>query len=345
MFGQSGAAWFAVFASIAWPAVSAETTTIDVASTFPLGLPLFSETTKNITRQVSNLTNGEVTLVFHQPGDLAAATQALDMVATGKIAAAWSTPGVFSKHGVAFEALSSLPFGPDINEYMAWLLQGGGLQLSRKMFAAHDIYNVPCLVFPPEGAGWFTKEIRTDNDLKGLKIRYFGLGGRVLSKLGAKVVPMPAGEIIGAMERHDIEAAEYSVPSMDLMMGLNKVAGYYYFPGWHQQTTLYELYFNKTVWDRFDPKQKETIETACSVAMRDGLARAAVMQIDALRNIKSSGTKLRRWSPRMLLEFEAAWTVVANELRNTDASFREVIDSYDDFRQDYVYWKRFGYLH
>lgn len=345
MFGQSGAVWFVIVAGLALPAVAADATTIDVSSTFPLGLPLFADTTKTITRQVSDLTEGGLQLVFHEPGDLAAATQTLDMVAEGKLAAAWSTPGVFTRHGAAFEALSSIPFGLDIHEYMAWLLRGGGLALSRKLFAAHDIYDVPCLILPPEGAGWFSKEIKTDNDLRGLRIRYFGLGGRVLSKLGAKVVPIPAGEIIGAMQRHDIDAAEYSLPSMDLVLGLNKVADYYYFPGWHQQTTLYELYFNKSVWESFSDKQRETIETACSVTMRDGIASAAIMQIDALRNMKSSGVKLRRWSPRLLLELEAAWGEVANELRQTDAGFREIMDSYEEFRKDYVYWKRFSYLH
>lgn len=345
MVGQSNIAWFAVFTSIVLPAAAADATTIDVASAFPLGLPLFDTATKTIARQVAELTDGSLTFVFHNPGDLAPATDAMDMVAAGKLAAAWATPGVFYQHGPAFEALSSVPFGPDINEYMAWLLQGGGLDLSRKLFAAHGIYNIPCMIFPPEGAGWFTKEIKTSNDLKGLKIRYFGLGGRVLSKLGASVVPMPAGDIIGGMKRHEIEAAEYSLPSMDLVLGLNKVADYYYFPGWHQQTTLYELYINKDVWDHLDPKQQETVETACAVVMRDGMARAAIMQVDALRNIKSSGIKLRRWSPRILLEFEAAWNEVAGELRATDASFREIMDSYDDFRKDYVYWKRFSYLH
>jgi len=344
MLRLSSIAWSIAVACLASPAFSAGPLTIDIASTFPLSLPLFLETTHSLSRQVADLSDGGLTLSFHEPGQMASVAQTFDLVSEGKIAAALSTAGQFSSRDVAFEALSSIPFGPDANEYLAWLLQGGGLELSRKLFAEYGIHNVPCLVLPPEGAGWFSREIRTVDDLKGLKIRYFGLGGRVLSKLGATVVSLSPGEIVGALQRHEIDGAEYSVPSMDLVLGLQTVAKYYYFPGWHQQTTLYELYFAKGAWDGLSEKQQRVIETACAVTMRDGIARAATMQTAALKDIKANGVKLRRWSPMMLITFEAAWAEVAGELKTTNPKFREILESYERFRQDYAFWKRFSYL-
>jgi len=344
MLRLSSLAWSIAAACLASPAFSAGPATIDVASTIPLSLPLFVETIQSLSSQVADLTDGSLTLAFHEPGQLASGAQTFSLVKEGKIAAAWSTAGQFSNRDVAFEALSSIPFGPDANEYLAWLFQGGGLDLSRKLFAEYGIHNIPCLVLPPEGAGWFSREIRTVDDLKGLNIRYFGLGGRVLAKLGATIVPLFPSEIVGALQRHEIDGAEYSLPSMDLVLGLQTVAKYYYFPGWHQQTTLYELYFAKATWDGLTAKQQRTIETACAVTMRDGIARAAMMQTTALKEIKADGIKLRRWSPMMLMTFESAWADVAEELKKTNPKFREILESYERFRQEYAFWRRFSYL-
>lgn len=345
MIRLSAIAGLALFASLVAPAYAGAPTVIHVASTFPLSLPLFSEASGRLSAQVDSLTGGDVQLVFHVPGNLAPASSTVDRVATGELAAAWSTAGQFSSHDSAFELLSSIPFGPDTMEYMAWFLEGGGLTLSSELFASYGIHNVPCMVLPPEGAGWFSKEIRSINDLKGLRIRFFGLGGRVLARLGADVIQKSPGEIVDAMKKGEIEAAEYSLPSMDLTLGLQNVAKYYYFPGWHQPSTLYELYFNEATWRALTAKQQETIETVCAAVMRDSIGRAEIMQSDALEEIKRRGIKLRRWSPDLLLTFEATWAKVAEEEMAANPRFKQIYESYVRFRNQYGFWKRFSYLH
>ncbi|MBS1183981.1 MAG: transporter solute receptor [Proteobacteria bacterium] len=317
---------------------------IHVASTPLLSLPLFSEATGRLSEQVDSLTGGEVKLVFHVPGDLAPAFGTMDQVSTGQLAAAWSTAGQLANRDSAFELLSAIPFGPGTIEYITWLFEGGGLTLSRQLFASYGIHNVPCLVLPPEGAGWFSKEIRSVDDLKGLRIRFFGLGGRVLARLGADVVDKPAGEIVDAIKTGEIEAAEYSLPSMDLTLGLQNIAKYYYFPGWHQPSTLYELYFSDRTWGELTAKQQETIETVCSAVMLEGIGRAEAMQTEALEKIKEQGIKLRRWSPDLLLTFEATWGAVAAEEMAANPRFKQIYESYQRFRRDYEFWKRFSYL-
>ncbi|SCM74056.1 conserved exported hypothetical protein [uncultured Pleomorphomonas sp.] len=338
-------AGLAINAGLATFAFAGDATVIHVASTFPLSLPLFSEATGRLSEQVDSLTDGEVKLVFHVPGDLAPASDTMDRLSAGEIAAAWSTAGQFSGRDSAFELLSAIPFGPDTIEYMAWLFEGGGLTLSHELFASYGIRNVPCMVLPAEGAGWFSKEIRSVDDLKGLRIRFFGLGGRVLARLGAKVVQKPPGEIVDAIRSGEIEAAEYSLPSMDLTLGLQNVARYYYFPGWHQPSTLYELYFSDATWRGLTARQQETIETVCAAVMRDSIGRAEAMQMGALEDVKKRGVKLRRWSPDLLLTFEAAWGAVAEEEMATSPRFREIYRSYERFHDNYGFWKRFSYLH
>jgi TRAP-type mannitol/chloroaromatic compound transport system substrate-binding protein len=269
----------------------------------------------------------------------------MDRVSAGELAAAWSTAGQIASRDSAFELLSSIPFGPDTIEYMTWLFEGGGLTLSHALFASYGIHNVPCLVLPPEGAGWFSKEIRSVDDLRDLRVRFFGLGGRVLARLGAHVVQKLPGEIVDAFKSGEIEAAEYSLPSMDLTLGLQNVAKYYYFPGWHQPSTLYELYFNEAIWRGLTTRQQETIETVCAAVMRDGVGRAEAMQISALEEIKKRDVKLRRWSPDLLLTFEATWKAVAEEEMGTNPRFKEIYQSYERFHDSYGFWKRFSYLH
>jgi TRAP-type mannitol/chloroaromatic compound transport system substrate-binding protein len=334
----------ALSASIVTSAFAGDAKTINVASTTPLSLPLFSEAAARLSEQVRTLTGGDVKLIFHAPGELAPASETLERVSAGEVDAAWSTAGQFASHGSAFELLSAIPFGPSTVEYMAWLFEGGGLALSREMFAGYGIHNVPCLVLPPEGAGWFPKEIRSVDDLKGLRIRFFGLGGRVLARLGAEVVQKPAGEIVDAIKKGEIDAAEYSLPSMDLTLGLQNVEKFYYFPGWHQPSTLFELYFSDATWRRLSAEQQETIDTVCAAVMRDGIARAEAMQTSALEDIKKRGIKLRRWSPDLLLTFEATWGAVADEEMAANPRFKQVYESYERFRDGYEFWKRFSYL-
>lgn len=341
----SAIAGLAVSASLVTSAFAGAATTIHVASTFPMSIPLFSEAAGRLTDQVASLTGGEVSLIFHVPGDLAPANSTMDKVSNGELSAAFSTAGQLGRQDSAFELLSSIPFGPDTVEYMAWLFEGGGLTLSREIFAGYGIYNVPCMVLPPEGAGWFSNEIRSVDDLKGLRVRFFGLGGRVLARLGAEVVQKAPGDIVDAFKSGEIEAAEYSMPSMDLTLGLQNVAKYYYFPGWHQPSTLYELYFSEATWRGLTAMQQETIETVCAAVMRDSIGRAQTMQTAALEEIKKHGIKLRRWSPDLLLTFEATWSAVAEEEMVANPKFRQVYKSYERFRDSYEFWKRFSYLH
>lgn len=345
MIRWSAITGLAVTASLATFAFASDAKVIHVASTFPMSLPLFSEAAGRLSAQVDDLTGGQVQLVFHVPGDLAPASDTMDRVSAGELAAAWSTAGQIASRDSAFELLSSIPFGPDTIEYMTWLFEGGGLTLSHALFASYGIHNVPCLVLPPEGAGWFSKEIRSVDDLRDLRVRFFGLGGRVLARLGAHVVQKLPGEIVDAFKSGEIEAAEYSLPSMDLTLGLQNVAKYYYFPGWHQPSTLYELYFNEAIWRGLTTRQQETIETVCAAVMRDGVGRAEAMQISALEEIKKRDVKLRRWSPDLLLTFEATWKAVAEEEMGTNPRFKEIYQSYERFHDSYGFWKRFSYLH
>ena len=246
--------WFAAAvcaATVAVPATVAQEKKIrwNMPSAYPGSLTLIGEAGIRFTKHVSRLTNGTLEIKFHEPGALVPALQAIEAVSQGSAEAAYSAPGFFAKADTAFIIFSSVPFGPAIPEYMAWIFNGGGLQLSREMFAKHNVVNMPCNVIPPESSGWFRKEIKTVDDLKGLKMRFFGLGAKVMEKLGVATQLLAPGDIFQALQLGTIDATEFSLPAMDQKFGFYQVAKYYYFPGWHQQASWQEVYINKEKWD------------------------------------------------------------------------------------------------
>lgn len=200
--------------------------TIDVASTFPNTMPVLGDVSRHLPQKVLVASGGELNIRFHEPGALVPAAEVVKAVAQGKVAAAWAGAGWLANEDSAFNMFSSVPFGPHIGEYLAWLYRGGGLELAREMFHARGIHNIPCGIIPPEASGWFRKQITKLEDLKGLNMRFFGLGAKVMQKHGVTTHQLPPGDILPALEGGKIDAAEFSLPAMDQPLGLQKVARY-----------------------------------------------------------------------------------------------------------------------
>lgn len=317
---------------------------IDVASTFPSSLPLVGQGALRMMQQVEIASGGTLKLRFREPGVLVPAAQTVDAVASGKVEAAFAGAGWFAGRDSAFNMFSTVPFGPGVGEYLGWMYHGGGLELARGLFRAHGVHNIPCAVVPPEASGWFRREIRKVEDLKGLRMRFFGLGARVMQRLGVETLQLAPGEIVPAMEQGTLDAAEFSAPTMDLPLGFDRVAKYYYFPGWHQQATLFDLYIATSRWDRLAPAHQALIELACSDAIRELIASAEANQGAALREFQSRGVQLRRWSPEILVAFEDSWRAVVEAEVKKNPSFAKVWASYEAFRTNHAIWRRLSRL-
>jgi TRAP-type mannitol/chloroaromatic compound transport system substrate-binding protein len=272
------------------------------------------------------------------------AADTVKAVARGAVDAAWAGAGWFSAADSAFDMFSSVPFGPGIGEYVAWMYAGGGLEEARKMFHAHGVHNVPCAVIPPEASGWFRKEMRRVEDLKGLKIRFFGLGAKVMQKLGATTEQLPPGEILAAFKSKRIDAAEFSLPAMDQQFGFHEAAKYYYFPGWHQQATFFDLYVHKPTWDALEERHQAVIELACGDTVRETIAEGEAAQGKAIKEMQAKGVQVRRWPPEILVAFEQAWGEVVAEESAKNRNFARIYQSFSEFRTRYAVWNYLGYL-
>ncbi|MCB2099853.1 MAG: TRAP transporter substrate-binding protein, partial [Rhodobacterales bacterium] len=242
---------------------AARAETFNLQSAFGKGLPIIGPSAERFVEKVKVLTGGALTFKHLGAGELSPPFEILDNVGAGAIDAGWSYAAYASGKAPAAALFGSIPFGPDAIKYVSWLNHGGGLELWREIYAPFNVVPMACGVIISEAGGWYTKEINTPDDLKGLNIRIGGLGGAILAKLGANAMSLPVGEISTSLETGRLDATELSFPMVDRLLGFDKVAKNYYFPGWHQPSGFIEFYMNKDKWDALTEGQRTAIETTC----------------------------------------------------------------------------------
>ncbi len=323
---------------------SAAQTEWNMQSTYASSLTQLGSMGVVIADRVKAVSGGELVINFQEPGAIVPALEAFDAVSAGAVEAAWSTPGYWTGKEVALALFAAVPFGPSAGEYAAWMYFGGGHELFDEIYAKYNIKSLICGVIAPEASGWFRQEIKSTEDLKGLKMRFFGLGARVMEKMGVSTQLLAGGDIFPALELGTIDATEFSMPAIDLNLGFYQVAKHYYFPGWHQQSTFFELMMNKDVWDGLSDTRKAQLETVCQSAITYGLAEGEAIQFKALKELQDKGVTLHRWPPEVLDELRAAWNEVAAELAAENPTFAKVWESLSTFREGYATWKELGYL-
>jgi len=315
-----------------------------MGSAFPSELVQLGTLGKSLERNVEQVSGGRMRLLFHEPGVLAQALELFEAVRDGTVDAAWSTPGYWQDREPALALFAAVPFGPRAGEYVAWMYHGGGETLMNEIYARHGLHALPCGVIAPEASGWSREEIKTVEDLKGLRIRFFGLGARVMEKLGAETRLLAGDQLYAALENGELDAVEFSMPAIDRNLRLHEFAKHYYFPGWHQQATLFELLMNKDRWEALDEDRRAMLKVACKANVTDGLAEGEAIQARALAELKKKRVRLHRWPPEILERLEVAWRRVAAEQATADESFARVWRSLLRFRKDYALWRDLGYL-
>jgi TRAP-type mannitol/chloroaromatic compound transport system substrate-binding protein len=314
---------------------------------FSTALPGLGTPIPRVADTLDTLSGGSLRMKVYEPGQLVDAFEILDAVSTGKINSGYTTAGYWAGKIPAAPLFSAVPFGPEAGEYMAWLYYGNGLTLYQEMYdqAGYNVHVLPCAILAPETSGWFAKEINSAEDLNGLKMRFFGLGGKVMQKLGVATSLLPGGEIFPALENGAIDATEFSMPAIDARLGFHKLVKFNYFPGWHQQATVFELMINKDVWNEASDQHKAIIETTCKASMADSFAEGEAIQHAALiDNVENNGVEMKQWSPEMLDLFRTTWNEVAAEEAANDPFFAKVLADMTEFRDGYALWKTNAFL-
>lgn len=329
------------------PVYAAKKVLLKVPVAFATNLPGLGKPILDAADYVKGVSGGNVQMKVYEPNKLVAPFEILESVSSGKVNAGYATAGYWAGKIPASPLFSAVPFGPEAGEYMAWLYYGNGMSLYQEMYdqAGYNVKVTPCAIIAPETSGWFSKEINSADDLKGLKMRFFGLGGKVMQKLGVSTSLLPGGEIFAALEKKAIDATEFSLPSVDKRLGFHKIVKYNYFPGWHQQATVFELLINKDTWKSMSEEQQDAVNVACKANMANSYAEGEYGQFEAMKeNVEKNGVTIKKWSPEMLDLFKSTWTEVATEEAGKDAFFKKVYDDLSTFRANYELWKQNAFL-
>jgi TRAP-type mannitol/chloroaromatic compound transport system substrate-binding protein len=224
------------------------------------------------------------------------------------------------------------------------MFHGGGLELMREFFKEYSIFNIPCGNTGAQMGGWFRKEIKTPDDLKGLKFRIGGFAGQVLAPLGVVAQQIAGGDIYPALEKGTIDAAEWVGPYDDEKLGFNKVAQFYYYPGWWEGGPQLSLYINMAQWEQLPATYKAAVEAACHEANTWMVAKYDAVNPAALRRLAAAGTQLRPFSREVL---NVCWQAANNLYQETSAKnpkFKKVYDQWVKFRDEEQLWWRVAEL-
>ncbi|MGH1428401.1 MAG: TRAP transporter substrate-binding protein [Arenicella sp.] len=321
---------------------SAAPDTLEMTSAFGKNLPILGTAGVDFVNKINGISN-EVNFKHFDPGKLVPTLEALDAVSNGSVDSAYATSGYWQGKLKAASLFAAVPFGPETGEFLGWILNDDGAKLWQQMYDdnGYNVKTIPCGIIAPETSGWFKKEIKTVADLKGLNMRFFGLGAKVMEKMGVSTSLLAAGDIFPALERGAIDATEFSMPKIDARLGFHKIAKYNYFPGWHQPSTIFELLINKDKYDGLSDSAKKQIEVSCLANITTNYAEGEATNYAAMvENETKNGVINKVWSPEILAAFEKNWNEVAAELAAEDKFFKLVWDDLQEYRKGYKVWSQ-----
>lgn len=309
--------------------------TLTLQSAFPFSLAVIDSSVKRFAEDVATATGGEVTFTPYDAGAFSPPFQILENVGNGSLDAGWSAASYWSGQIPAAELFQSIPFGPDVPKYLAWLYGGGGLELWEELYRPYGVVPIPCGSMISEAGGWFVDGIDGVGDLRGMSMRISGLGGQIMSRLGVSAVSIPAGETFLGLDTGRIGAAELSFPTIDVSAGFYEVARHYYFPGWHQPGSLNEVIVNADVWDGLEERQRLAIRNACSDLSIRMYAEGMQAQTEALERFRAAGVEVKRFPDEVLDALREATEEVLAENAANDEAFARVLESYAAFGERY----------
>jgi TRAP-type mannitol/chloroaromatic compound transport system substrate-binding protein len=315
-----------------------------VPSAFPTTTPIIGETPVWLSERLRDSSGGAISLDIYDPGELVPVFSLVDAVRDGKVEAGYTWLGYDQGKIPSSVLFAATPFGMEPWEYLGWWHEGGGRELADEIYAGYGIKPLLCGIIGPETAGWFREPVDSLDDLRGIKIRMSGIGGKVLERAGASVTTLPAGEIFQALEKGAIDATEFSQPAIDEALGFDRVARHNYFPGWHQTFTAAHIVVGQPYWDRLGPADQVLVEMACDAVTTQTLAAGEARQGPAMQRFADKGVEAH-YLDRGILEALREFTREQMDAEaDRDADFARVYASQTAYRLVYRQWKEMGYL-
>ena len=334
-------------AVIGAPAISKGLMEWRMVTSWPKGLPGLGTGAESLAANITAMSGGRLTIKVYGAGELVPALECFGAVANGTAQLGHDSAYYHTGKSEGCAFFTAFPFGFTAAEMDAWVKYGNGQALWDKLYAPFGIRAFHAGNTGTQMLGWFRREIRSLDDLKGLKFRAPGNQGRVLQKLGVTPVTLPGGEIFPALQSGAIDAAEWVGPYNDLALGFYQVCKYYYSPGYHEPGPALQLMINEQAWQSLTPELQAIIRNAADAATRDMLAEYNARSGPALRTlVEKHGVIVRGLPEEVLMACGEKANEVLNDIHATDTSpkriVQRIIEDFLAFRKDIIPWTRVG---
>ncbi|MBW4461652.1 MAG: TRAP transporter substrate-binding protein [Nodosilinea sp. WJT8-NPBG4] len=312
-----------------------------MATSWPAALDTILGGAQTFADRVSTMSGGRFTISPRSAGEIAPPLEVLNVVSQGAVPCGHTASYYYVGRSPVMGFGSSLPFGLTPQQQNAWLYEGGGLDKLQEFYARQfNVIQFPAGNTGAQMGGWFRREIASVSDLVGLKMRIPGLGGQVMSKLGVTVQTLPGGEIFQALQTGAIDAAEWVGPYDDEKLGLNKVAQYYYYPGWWEPGSTLEVQINLDQWNQLPEIYQRIVRTAAFEANLEMLSRYETRNNEALQRLVDGGVQLREYSAEIMTAAQEATFDLYDEFAANNADFKAIYDDWRGFRDRIYAWSQ-----
>ena len=332
----------AAVAAVASPAIAQSSPELKwrMTSSFPKSLDTIYGAGEYFAKQVAEMTDNKFQIQVFQAGEIVPGLQAFDATAKNTVEMSHTVAYYYVGKDPTFAIFSSVPFGLNTRQQNSWLMQGGGNELANEFFKSYGVISIPCGNTGTQMGGWFRKEIKTVADLSGLKMRIGGIAGQVLQKVGVVPQQLAGGDIYPSLEKGTIDAAEWVGPYDDEKLGFQKVAKYYYYPGWWEGGPSVHAFCNLEKWNSLPKHYQAVIQNAGAATTMWMNARYDMQNPAALKRLVASGTQLRPFTTEVMEACLKATNELWAEISAKNANFKKVIDAMQAYRSDeYLWWQ------
>ena len=316
-----------------------------LASSFPKSLDTIFGSAEMFAKTVRALSGGKFEVSVLAAGGLMPAFGVVDALENGAIDMAQTAPYYFTGKSSIFAFGCAVPFGLTARQMDAWMEHGNGRKLMDAFYANYNIKSRSAGNTGTQMGGWYRKEIKTVADLKGLKMRMGGgLFGEAMQKLGVVPQNMPGGDVYQALEKGTLDATEFVGPYDDEKLGFNKVAPFYYYPGWWEGGAELEFFINTKAYAALTPEFQAIVDAATTVAARDMTAKYDAFNPIALKRLVAAKTQLKAF-PKEIMDagYKASMEVFA-EHEAKSAEFKTIHQDMRAFQRDQLLWARYSEL-
>jgi len=311
-----------------------------LVTTWPPNFPIFQDGVKQFAKDVRRMSGGRLTIHVFAGGELIPALQTFDAVSQGTVEMGHGAAYYWAGKIPAAQFFTAVPFGLNAQGMNAWFYGGGGLELWQEVYAPHGLVPFPMGNTGVQMGGWFRKEIHSSADLKGLKMRIPGLGGKVIAKAGVNPVLLSGGEIYTALERGTIDATEWVGPFHDLRLGLYRAAKHYYYPGWHEPGPTLELTVNRKAWKSLPRDLQLIVQTTAMAVNLKMLAEFEAKNLKALETLKKKHhVKVLPFPQEVLRDLRGFTKQTLDEESAKNVEFSRVRQAYESFMHDNDRWR------